>query len=378
MSRLFPLLLALATATAFAAEPPAEWVAAGEKRRAEIPLGGDFKPDPKVPVLVAVGHGARIVLSRDDGKTWTQVFFGYPGADHGGWATNSVAYTGGVFAVSVGWTQPTSWLASDDGVHWRHMTNGKTPLGDKTQPALMPTALSIAGGKGVFVGGGYMNFTATPDFGQSWTNFSLYKLPADPRGKLATHHIRTIFCGDASGRFLALGDNRGTDGPKFGHFFASDDQGKSWQWLSPKGLDASTGRGTLVSNGKLLLMTDATGENAWRSQDAGNTWDGPHPTGSKRNTLSVVKGEFWLIGTPSRASADGHAWRDLPTGIPAGQIVASDKGALISISGSRFNIQRSTDDGKTWSEVFTFKPETENVHGGQGLRDVVAGVVREK
>jgi photosystem II stability/assembly factor-like uncharacterized protein len=377
MSRLLPLILALLTATAFAAEPPAEWVAAGEKRREQIPLGGDFKPAAKVPVLVAVGHGARVVLSRDDGKTWTQVFFGYPGADHGGWATNSVAYTGGIFAVPVGWTQPTSWLASDDGVHWRHLTNGKTPLGDKAHPDAMPTTLSMAGGKGVFVGGGYMTFTATPDFGQSWSTFSLYKLPADPRGKPVTHHIRVLYCGEASGRFLALGDNRGTDGPKFGHLFASDDLGKTWQWLAPKGLDASTGRGAIAANGKLILMTDASGENAWRSLDAGNTWEGPHPTGAKRTSLSVVKGEFWLVGSPSRASADGQTWRDLPATIPAGQIVASDKGALISIAPQRFNIQRSTDNGQTWTEVFSFKPETENVHGAQGLRDVASGHVRE-
>ena len=131
MNRIFALVVTLFATTGLAAEP-AEWVDAGEKRRDQIPLGGDFKPDPKVPVLVAVGHGARIVLSRDDGKTWKQVFLGYPGADHGGWATNSVAYTGGVFAVPVGWTQPTSWLASEDGVNWRHLTNGKTPLGDKS------------------------------------------------------------------------------------------------------------------------------------------------------------------------------------------------------------------------------------------------------
>src|SRR3954453_14125993 len=157
MSRLLPFCFALLTATIFAAEPPAEWVAAGEKRREQIPLGGDFKPNPKVPVIVAVGHGARIELSRDDGKSWTQVFFGYPGSDHGGWATNSVAYTGGVFAVPVGWIQPTSWLASDDAVNWRNLTNGKTPLGDKDRPAIMPTTLTLAGGKGVFVGSGYMN-----------------------------------------------------------------------------------------------------------------------------------------------------------------------------------------------------------------------------
>jgi hypothetical protein len=108
-----------------AADLPAEFVKASEKRRREIKLGGNFKPNPTDPVIVAVGHGARILLSRDDGKTWKQVFWGFPGSDHGAWATNQVAYTNGVFAIPVGWTNPTSYLASEDGVNWRHLTNGK-------------------------------------------------------------------------------------------------------------------------------------------------------------------------------------------------------------------------------------------------------------
>ncbi|MFT5326105.1 MAG: hypothetical protein ACI8P0_003979 [Planctomycetaceae bacterium] len=72
------LLLASLTSLR-AAEPPAEFIKAGEERREEIPLGGDFRPAPKSPVLVAVGHGARILLSRDDGKTWKQVFWGNAG-----------------------------------------------------------------------------------------------------------------------------------------------------------------------------------------------------------------------------------------------------------------------------------------------------------
>src|SRR5882757_7560476 len=88
MNRILPVLFSLVATTGFAIEEPSpEWIAAGEKRRHEIPLGGDFKPDPKIPAFVAVGHGARIIVSKDDGRTWKQTFFGYPGADHGGWAT---------------------------------------------------------------------------------------------------------------------------------------------------------------------------------------------------------------------------------------------------------------------------------------------------
>lgn len=371
------------TSLALAADqpPPKEWIAAGEKRRDEIPLGGDFKPQAKVPVFVAIGHGARIIVSKDDGKTWTQAFFGYPGEDHGGWASSCIAYTNGVFATPVGWTQPTSYLASDDCVHWRHLTDGKTALASKDHPNLMPTAGNMAGGKGVFVGSGYVNFTATPDFGKTWTTVSLGNFKKDPRGPINTHHVKTIYCGDASGRFLALGDNRGTDGPKWGHLFASDDLGKTWKWVAPKGLDDAKARGAIASNGKFVLMTDPSAENVWRSTDGGETWDGPHPTGAKRAVLSVVKGEFWLVIEPTknkadvpRASSDGVTWRDLPKTIPAGKIAISDKGTLINIDPRRFAILRSADGGESWQEVFSYKPDSEYVHpASQGLRDVTFG-----
>ena len=70
--------------TGFAAEESPE----DTKIRASIPLGGDFKPNPKVGAFVVVGHGARVIVSKDDGRTWKQAFFAAPGADHGPWATS--------------------------------------------------------------------------------------------------------------------------------------------------------------------------------------------------------------------------------------------------------------------------------------------------
>lgn len=374
--RYLPILLLapILAIPVFAAKPPTEFIEAGEKRRKEIPLGGDFKPDPQAPVFVAVGHGARILLSRDDGKTWKQVFWGYPGSDHGGWATNSVAYTAGVFAVPIGWTKPTSYLASEDGVHWRHLTEGKTALADKNDPSLMPTTMSMAGGRGVFVGSGYMTVTTTADLGKSWSTFSLRTFKDDPRGrKLVTHHVKTIYCGDASGRFLAIGDDRSQENPRFGNLFASDDLGKTWKWLEPQGLEAAQDKGSMVSNGKMVLLVDRASEHAFRSQDAGETWEGPFATGTSRATLSVVGGEFWLAGKTSRASADGKTWRDLPGAVPSGKIAVSDQGTLISADRKRCSILRSADGGKSWEEVYAFEPETEHVHGAQGLRDITFG-----
>jgi len=91
------LVSAIFSFTTFAAEEPPE----DAKIRASIALGGDFKPNPKVGAFVVVGHGARIITSKDDGMTWKQAFFAAPGADHGPWATRSVTYTNGVFAVPV-------------------------------------------------------------------------------------------------------------------------------------------------------------------------------------------------------------------------------------------------------------------------------------
>jgi photosystem II stability/assembly factor-like uncharacterized protein len=374
-----PLLLAstLLCVSSPAAESP-EALAAAKQRREQIPLGGKLKPDPKVPAFVVVGHGARIIVSKDDGKTWKQTFFGLPGADHGAWATKTVAWDRGVFVVGVGWGGPTIYLASDDGVNWSHLTHGTAKLPEgKGDPLLMPGTWGLAAGKGAFVAGGYMTFAATADLGKTFSTFSMWNaFKDDPRGyKLVTHHVDPVYCGDASGRFLALGDNRGDAGSKFGNLFASDDLGKTWRWLSPRGLDASTSRGALVSNGNLLVMTDGTAENAWTSSDAGETWTGPHATGAKRATLSVVGNEFWLCGKPSRASADGRTWRDLPAAVPAGQIIASDQGTLVSIDRQRFNILRSADGGKTWQEVHQFEPE--KISGGaQGLRDGAFGFIK--
>ena len=374
MTRLFasPLLLALLGAATIAAEkPPAEWVAKGEEKRAAIPKGGNFSPEPEEGIFVAVGHGARILVSRDEGKTWTQNFFGYPGSDHGGWATSAVAYTEGVFAVPVGWTKPTTYLASDDGVNWRHLTNGAKPVQGK-DPLEMPTTMSMAGGEGVFVGSGYTIFTRTPDFGKTWSTFSLGTFRGDPR-KLVTHHIKTEHLGD--GRFLALGDDRSKTDPKFGNLFASGDLGQTWTWLDPKGLEAAEGKSQLATKEGLALLIDSKGQ-AFRSSDGGQTWAGPTPTGVTRATLSVAGDEFWVTGENSAASRDGVEWRPLPAAVPPGKVAASETGTLINIDAKRFTILRSADGGESWQEVHQFAPSTEYVHGAQGLRDLAYGKVK--
>jgi hypothetical protein len=170
-SRILTLALILLASTVIVAEDAPEEA----KIRDSIPLGGNFRPNPKVGAFVVVGHGARIIVSKDDGQTWKQAFFAAPGADHGPWATKSVAYTNGVFAVPVGWGGPTIFLASDDAVNWRHLTSGAAKLPDaKGYPRLMTGTWGLAGGQGVFVSSGYMTFSATADLGKSFTSFFRY------------------------------------------------------------------------------------------------------------------------------------------------------------------------------------------------------------
>jgi photosystem II stability/assembly factor-like uncharacterized protein len=374
------------TAIPAADKLPPEFVAAAEKARADVPLGGDFHPDPKQPALVAVGHGGRILLSRDDGKTWTQVHFGHLGSDHSPWATKAVAYTNGVFVVAIGWGAPSAWLASEDGVNWRHLTGGDTKLkgvkGAEEDPSVMPGTWGMAGGKGVFVSGGYMVMGATADFGKTITTFSLREFKDDPRPrKLVTHHVQPMYCGDDSGRFLALGNDRSTDSPVFGNLYASDDLGKTWTWLEPSLLNEKcAGYSGIVSNGELVVISDKAGANVFLSSHAGDSWQGPFATGVERAALSLVGKEFWLVGSNGgRASADGQTWWELPDGIPTGKIVASPEGSLINVDRRRTSILRSTDGGKTWEEVFAYEePTSEHIHGAQGLRDLAFGYVRQK
>ncbi|MCH5375095.1 MAG: hypothetical protein JJ992_14060, partial [Planctomycetes bacterium] len=195
LSRLWLVWVISVPVSSVAADPPPAFVEAALRRRAEIPLGGDFKPDPQQPVFVAVGHGGRILLSRDDGRSWKQIFWGHAGSDHGPWATKAVAYTSGVFVVPIGWGAPTAWIASEDGENWRHLTDGQTKLkGIKEadgDPSVMPGTWGIAGGRGVFVTGGYLTMAATPDFGKTINTFSLRSFDGEPKATASNSHPKS-------------------------------------------------------------------------------------------------------------------------------------------------------------------------------------------
>ena len=370
------ITLALVVASPLAADEPqskADRLAAIDARRHAIPLGGDYQPQPKIPVVVAVAHGMRIVLSRDDGRTWRQVFFGYPSGDHSSWATFDMAYTGGVFVGFGGWGAAGrgSFIASEDGLNWRHLS-GPNRNG-RYDPQGMDDAWGGAAGNETIMAVG-TGFQITPDFGKSWDKVS----PSRFEPPVASHHQKAVFGDFDGGRFVVVGDAP--------FAFVSRDNGRNWTTSrikpdppadAPRGLS----RDLAYGNG-IFLVADDQGRLVHRSTDGGQTWSShehgvDRPTGAF-SSLSFVQGEFWLTGKTPRASRDGMTWRELPTTTPAGKVIETDRGTLISVHRNRPEILRST-DGRTWEQVYALTADDMRVPGGaQGFVRALFGYVNEK
>ncbi len=84
--------------------------------RDDIPYGGRLHPKMEEPVFaVCSKQGMRILVSRDDGRTWGQTFLGTDSLEDGGWhgtfAVYGMAATRGVIGAFSGWGAPGFTLA---------------------------------------------------------------------------------------------------------------------------------------------------------------------------------------------------------------------------------------------------------------------------
>lgn len=293
---------------------------------------------------VASKQGSRVLISRDDGRTWKQSLLATPHQEDGGWHGNFAVYglatTKGVLAVFSGWGTPGIALATTDGSNWAHLN----PKGSELASVWDATA-----GAGVFLTSADMWRGVSTLEGpfQSWKKHRLS--PLLDGGK--THHLICGYGEDKGGRFVVVGDNR--------HVFFSSDLGKTWKHSRIPEAAPDKQQGAVVF-GNGIFLCSYPGHVA-RSADGGKTWTlHLHGLAGKRLSwrgLSFVKEEFWLTtrgGKGSRKSKDGITWTDLPDSTPGGRFVEGPGGTLINVErhSKTPGIRRST-DGQTWIQVFT-------------------------
>lgn len=314
--------------------------------REDIAYGRQLNPRMEEPIFaVCSKQGMRILVSRDDGKTWKQTFLGTDSLEDGGWhgtfAVYGMAATRGVIGVFSGWGTPGVYIGSDDGVHWTHLNE---------QPAKLGSVWGAAGGNGVLLTSADQ-WRGVTSSGKTFSEWQAHKvMPLLDGGK--THHMISGFGDYKDGRFIVVGDNQ--------HVFYSDDNCRSWKH-SRIPAEAGTGQEVVAYGNGVFLVSYK--DHVARSADGGATWTlhehGLAGRGKSWRGLSFVRGEFWLTaqkGSHARKSKDGVTWDDLPESTPGGRFVESERGTIINVERRRYDIKRST-DGVTWETVFTAPKE---------------------
>jgi len=324
--------------------------AMGQKKHAaireDIPYGGRLNPRMEEPVFaVCSKQGARILVSRDDGKTWKQTFLGTDSLEDGGWhgtfAVYGMASTGGVIGVFSGWGTPGVYLGSDDGVHWAHLNR---------EPVKLGSVWGATAGNGIMLTSADQ-WRGMSSSGASFDDWTAHKvMPLLDGGK--THHMISGYGDYDGGRFIVVGDNQ--------HVFYSDDNCQTWKHSRiPEA--AGGGQGVIAFGNGVFLCSFK--DHVARSADGGETWTlhehGLKGWGKAWRGLSFVKGEFWLTakkGSHARKSKDGNTWQDLPKSTPGGRFVEAETGTIINVERRRYDIKRS-EDGVNWETVFTAPKE---------------------
>ncbi len=308
----------------------------------DIPDAIALAPKMEQPVFaVCSKQGMRILVSRDDGETWEQTFLGTPEREDGGWHGNfavyGMAYTEGVIGVFSGWGAPGVYIGSDDGVTWGHLNSRSQEVGSVW-------GATAGGGRMLTSADQWRGLTISRTDFSGWEKVGLRDLLDG--GK--THHIICGYGDYGEGTFVAVGDNQ--------QVFYSNDLGETWAHTTIAEEAGGGQNGVAFSRGIFVV---AFKEVVARSEDGGATWT-LHPHGLEGRqawrALSVVNGKFWLTardGERGRWSADGIAWEDLPEDLPGGKFIQGETGTVINVERGRNDIRRSTDQGRTWSTVFT-------------------------
>ena len=293
------LLSALVIVSILAALPAT--LAADEPKRThpkpliDIPLRSGLEPMPQVPVFAVASSGLRVLISRDDGRTWNQTLLlsGDAGdGGHGPYGVHGLAYVDGLFTIYSGWGTSGYWLGSTDAENWTHLS----PTREGTQ---YPNVLGVAAAPGLLVSAGSSSVSVSEDLGKTWSVLKMRSLD------IRTHHMKAAYGDYEGGRIVVA-----CDGPMVVY---TKDKGKTWTAGDISGgYTQNNGRffvaGNIVYGNRVFLINSGDKGTVTRSIDGGETWSGKIEPGAERigyRALSFVRGEFWLAGRKSRASKDG-------------------------------------------------------------------------
>jgi len=253
--------------------------------------------------LVAVGEHGMVVISRDDGQTWTQSItptrtlltaLSFPDAQHG-WA---VGHEGVIMSTS------------DGGVTWQRQDDGKNAETVFLDVRFLDSATG-------FAVGAYGKFLTTTNGGKMWT-------PAVPMeeevhyNRLSRGEDDTLFLAGESGTLLSSND-RGKkwrkvdvpyDGSLFGalplnkddlvvyglrgHIFYSDDKGAHWE-PGHSDTKALVLCGLRLKSGIVVLA--GQGGNFFASRDAGHTFQPRKPMGFGTSVSAMIEGNDGMLIT---------------------------------------------------------------------------------
>lgn len=293
----------------------------------ETPDVGTDAEVPGVAVAVALGQGARTLVSCDDGRTWVADRFDeVSDDDHSPLSSKGLAWGAGRFVAALGWGAPGHLRASDDAVNWEQVHEETTGFSD------------VAYGNGRFIAVAGRRVHASED-GLSWSQLSEVGRGANVR--------RVDFVDVADGRFVVLGDE--------GRFELSSD-GETWVQadLADGSCTDGLGRsGGVASNGDTFVVVGSGGV-VCRSDDGA--------TVTNHNVGSGISGSVVWTGTEFQAfnrtdvyrSSDGRTWEMVPSGLERGVIrrsVAMPSGALIGFNRNGDEFYRADSGDDTWTAL---------------------------
>jgi photosystem II stability/assembly factor-like uncharacterized protein len=136
-------------------------------------------------------------------------------------------------------------------------------------------------------------------------------------------------------------------------FARSDDGGRTWTHLRPRGLPTLDVHGLTVVPGKGILYAEVAGRGQYRSTDDGRSFrlvSRPPGGAGMVMALSAARNGSLFAGDMQKgiyASSNGRTWTRVATGMAMS--VAVDPHDPKTVLASTTGIARSNDGGKTWA-----------------------------